>query len=77
MKKGCLISIIVVAFLALVVLAIVLWGTKAYNGMVTMQESVTSQCGNVETAYQRRSDLIPNFVNTVKGAANFEQTTLT
>ena len=45
--------------------------------MVTMQEGVTSQWGNVETAYQRRSDLIPNFVNTVKGAANFEQTTLT
>lgn len=77
MKRGCLISIIVVAFLALIVLAAVLWGTKVYNGMVTMQESVTSQWGNVETAYQRRSDLIPNFVNTVKGAANFEQTTLT
>jgi LemA protein len=77
MKKGCLISIIVVAFLALVVLVVVLWGTKVYNGMVTMQESVTSQWGNVETQYQRRSDLIPNFVNTVKGAANFEQSTLT
>ena len=77
MKKGCLISIIAVAFLALVILAVFLWGTKVYNGMVTMQESVTSQWGNVETAYQRRSDLIPNFVNTVKGAANFEQTTLT
>jgi LemA protein len=77
MKKGCLISIIIVGFLALVVLVVVLWGTKVYNGMVTMQESVTSQWGNVETQYQRRSDLIPNFVNTVKGAANFEQTTLT
>ncbi len=77
MKKGCLITIIIVAFLALVVLGIVLWGTKVYNGMITMQESVTSQWGNVETQYQRRSDLIPNFVNTVKGAANFEQTTLT
>jgi LemA protein len=77
MKKGCLISIIVVAFLALVVLSVVIWGTKIYNGMVTMQESVTSQWGNVETSYQRRADLIPNFVNTVKGAANFEQTTLT
>jgi LemA protein len=77
MKKGCLISIIVVAFLAFGVLAVVLLGTKIYNGMVTMQESVTSQWGNVETSYQRRSDLIPNFVNTVKGAANFEQTTLT
>jgi LemA protein len=77
MKKGCLISIIVVSFLALVVISMVIWGTKVYNGMVTMQESVTSQWGNVETSYQRRSDLIPNFVNTVKGAANFEQTTLT
>jgi LemA protein len=77
MKKGCLISIIIVGFIALVVLGFVLWGTKVYNGMVTMQESVTSQWGNVETSYQRRSDLIPNFVNTVKGAANFEQTTLT
>ncbi len=77
MKKGCLISVIAVSFIALVVLVIVLWGTKIYNGMVTMQESVTSQWGNVETSYQRRSDLIPNFVNTVKGAANFEQTTLT
>jgi LemA protein len=77
MKKGCLVSIIVVGFLAIIVLAVVLWGTKVYNGMVTMQETVTSQWGNVETSYQRRSDLIPNFVNTVKGAANFEQTTLT
>jgi LemA protein len=77
MKKGCLISIIVVAFLALVVLGIVMWGTKIYNGMVSMNQEVTSQWGNVETQYQRRSDLIPNFVNTVKGAANFEQTTLT
>jgi LemA protein len=77
MKKGCLISIIIVAFIAVVVLFMVLWGTKVYNGMVTMNEGVTSQWGNVETQYQRRSDLIPNFVNTVKGAANFEQTTLT
>jgi hypothetical protein len=37
MKRGCLISIIVVAFLALIVLAVVLWGTKVYNGMATMQ----------------------------------------
>jgi LemA protein len=45
--------------------------------MVTLQEGVTSQWGNVETQYQRRADLIPNFVNTVKGAASFEQETLT
>jgi len=77
MKKGCLISVIIVAVLALIVMSVVIWGTKVYNGMVTMNEGVTSQWGNVETSYQRRSDLIPNFVNTVKGAANFEQTTLT
>ncbi|HEX7493160.1 MAG TPA: LemA family protein [Bacteroidales bacterium] len=77
MKKGCLVSIIVVGFLAIIVLALFLWGTKVNNNMVTMQETVTSQWGNVETQYQRRSDLVPNFVNTVKGAANFEQTTLT
>jgi LemA protein len=77
MKKGCLVSLIIGGFLALVVLGMVMWGSKVYNGMVTMNEDVTSQWGNVETQYQRRSDLIPNFVNTVKGAANFEQTTLT
>jgi LemA protein len=77
MKKGCLISIIVVGVLALLAFIVISWGTRIYNGMVTMQESVTSQWGNVETQYQRRADLIPNFVNTVKGAANFEQSTLT
>ena len=77
MKKGCLIWIIVGAIVALVVLGIISWGTKVYNQMVTLQEGVTSQWGNVETQYQRRADLIPNFVNTVKGAAAFEQETLT
>jgi LemA protein len=77
MKKGCLLWIIVGVIIALVVLGIVSWGTKTYNQMVTMQEGVTSQWGNVENQYQRRADLIPNFVNTVKGAATFEQETLT
>ena len=77
MKKGCLIWIIIGAFLALVVVGLVSWGTRVYNQMVTLQEGVTSQWGNVETQYQRRADLIPNFVNTVKGAAEFEQETLT
>jgi LemA protein len=77
MKRGCIIGLVIAGVLILVAIGIISWGTKVYNGMVTMQESVTSQWGNVETAYQRRADLIPNFVNTVKGAANFEQTTLT
>ncbi|MGA1976405.1 MAG: LemA family protein [Bacteroidales bacterium] len=54
-----------------------MWGTRTYNRMVTLQEGITGQWGNVQTQYQRRADLIPNFVNTVKGAANFEQQTLT
>ena len=77
MKRGCLIWILVLGFLGLIVLGVVMWGTKIYNNMVTMQEGVTSQWSNVETQYQRRADLIPNFVNTVKGAADFEQETLT
>lgn len=77
MKKSCLITIIIAVFFGLIILGIFLWGTRVYNSMITMQENVTSQWGNVETQYQRRADLIPNFVNTVKGAANFEQQTLT
>lgn len=49
----------------------------SYNNMVSKEEAVTAQWANVESAYQRRADLIPNLVNTVKGAANFEQSTLT
>ncbi|HDP74544.1 MAG TPA: LemA family protein [Bacteroidales bacterium] len=48
-----------------------------YNNMVKKDEGVKAQWGNVETAYQRRLDLIPNLVSTVKGYANFEQQTLT
>ncbi|HBI81626.1 MAG TPA: LemA family protein [Bacteroidales bacterium] len=48
-----------------------------YNHMVKKDEGVKAQWGNVENVYQRRLDLIPNLVNTVKGYANFEQQTLT
>lgn len=48
-----------------------------YNTMVGLDEDVKAKWNQVETQYQRRSDLIPNLVNTVKGAAKFEQTTLT
>ena len=48
-----------------------------YNGMVNRQEEVNKAWANVQASYQRRSDLIPNLVNTVKGSANFEQSTLT
>ncbi len=65
--------LIVVAILAV----LGLWAKSAYNGMVTGDESVKKVWAKVESQYQRRADLIPNLVNTVKGAANFEQETLT
>ncbi|MBS1595920.1 MAG: LemA family protein [Bacteroidetes bacterium] len=48
-----------------------------YNSMVEKREAVSREWANVESAYQRRADLVPNLVNTVKGQANFEQQTLT
>jgi len=64
----------------IVVLAVILLiggcGCGGYNSMVKLDENVKSKWGNVQSEYQRRSDLIPNLVNTVKGEANFEQTTL-
>ncbi|MGZ5135483.1 MAG: LemA family protein [Flavitalea sp.] len=52
-------------------------GCGRYNEMVTQDENVKAKWANVQSDYQRRADLIPNLVNTVKGAANFEQETLT
>jgi LemA protein len=55
----------------------ILFSGCGYNNMVKLDEDVKAKWNQVETQYQRRSDLIPNLVNTVKGAAKFEQTTLT
>jgi len=52
-------------------------GCGGYNKMVNLDENVKAKWNNVQSDYQRRSDLIPNLVSTVKGAANFEQSTLT
>ena len=69
MKKSIIIILAVVAIL-------VIWAVSVYNGLVTMDENVTGQWANVETQYQRRADLIPNLVNTVKGYATHEKETL-
>ena len=69
MKKSVIILIAVVA-------VIIIWAISAYNGLVSMDENVSSQWANVETQYQRRADLIPNLVNTVKGYASHEKETL-
>ena len=65
-----------IIILVIVVLA-VLWGVQKYNAFITLEEGVTGQWANVENVYQRRADLIPNLVNTVRGYADFEQETLT
>ena len=69
MKKGTIITLAVVAI-------IVIWAISGYNGLVSMDENVSGQWSNVETQYQRRADLIPNLVNTVKGYAAHEKETL-
>ncbi|MCW3108973.1 MAG: LemA family protein [Segetibacter sp.] len=52
-------------------------GCGSYNGLVSQDETVKNSWNKVQSDYQRRADLIPNLVNTVKGEANFEQKTLT
>ena len=70
---GKLIGIIVVVLLLFVIVT----GVGGYNGLVKKNEAVSTAWGQVENVYQRRADLIPNLVETVKGAAKFEQETLT
>jgi LemA protein len=58
------------------VLILFFWGCSGYNGLVKEDEKVKNSWNNVNTEYQKRADLVDNLVNTVKGAANFEQQTL-
>ena len=69
MKKSLVITLVAIA-------AVVLWLVGAYNGMVTAEEGVDTAWSQVENVYQRRADLIPNLVATVKGYAQHESETL-
>lgn len=73
MKTGWIVLIAIVALLGFSIMGVV----SSYNTLVSKQEPVSAQWGQVENVYQRRADLIPNLVNTVKGYANFEKETLT
>src|SRR5438132_14183012 len=68
---GLLVIILFVAF----VIGLFFWGT--YNRLVALDQTVNKKWADVQSVYQRRADLIPNLVNTVAGAANFEKSTLT
>ena len=59
-----------------IVVIVIMWAVGAYNGMVTLDEGVQGKWADVETQYQRRADLIPNLVSTVKGYAAHESETL-
>ena len=69
MKKGIIIFIVAIAIVAI-------WAIIGYNGLVSKDETVANSWANVEAVYQRRADLIPQLVNTVKGYANHEKSTL-
>ncbi|WP_185871803.1 LemA family protein [Blattabacterium cuenoti] len=73
MKKNFLITIFSIFIF---IFSIILWISNIYNNLVKLNENIKTQWGQVENVYQRRADLIPNLVNTVKGSASFEKNTL-
>ncbi len=71
------IFLIVLGILAAIAVALVLFVSGQYNGLVNRSQAVDAQWAQVQNVYQRRADLVPNLVATVSGAANFEKSTLT
>ena len=69
--------LVVLGILVAGVVLIGMWGASVYNRLVTLQQGTDAAWAQVQNVYQRRADLIPNLVNTVSGAANFEKSTLT
>ncbi len=69
-------SITTIGVVLVLLLLLLMGGCSSYNGFVDSEENVDQAWANVQTQYQRRTDLITNLVNTVKGAANFERETL-
>lgn len=77
MSKGLKIGLGILGVIIVLVIMLVSWATGKYNGFVGLNEGVKGAWSQVENVYQRRSDLIPNLVATVKGVANFEKETYT
>jgi LemA protein len=76
-NKGMMIGCAIGGIVLLVVGMLVAWGISSYNNMVSLDQAVIQSWSQVENQYQRRADLIPNLVNTVKGYADFEKDVLT
>lgn len=74
-KRGVVQIVAIVA--AVILLAFGVWAVGTYNSLVVSNENVGRAWSNVESQYQRRLDLVPNLVETVKGSAKFEKSTLT
>ncbi|HEX2961451.1 MAG: LemA family protein [Bacteroidota bacterium] len=77
MKRGVLVGCSIAGVILVIIIGLVMWGVGVYNSLVSLNESVNQSWSQVENQYQRRADLIPNLVNTVKGYANFEKEVLT
>jgi len=77
MKRGMILGCSIGGIVLIIIAILVIWGISAYNNLVTLNETVNQSWSQVENQYQRRADLIPNLVNTVKGYANFERGVLT
>ena len=77
MSKGLITTLVILGVLAVVVFGFISWGAGVYDNAVRAQENVNKEWNDVQAAYQRRADLVPNLVATVKGAAENEKEILT
>jgi LemA protein len=76
MSKGLITALIVIGGIIVIVFSFFMWGAGTFDKAISEQEKVNAQWADVQATYQRRMDLIPNLVSTVKGYADFEQETL-
>jgi LemA protein len=77
MSKGLIVTLAIIGAIVLSIIIFVSWGTGVYDKAVALQEGVNAEWSDVQATYQRRADLVPSLVATVKGAAENEKTILT
>lgn len=77
MSKGLVVTLAIIGVIVVFVIGFFMWGTGIYDNAVSAQENVNREWNDVQAAYQRRADLVPNLVATVKGAAENEKEILT